>query len=258
MPTTAPMPTAVPSGKPTVKSPVRPDKIDAPARATDILQSRPTSFKLDSGSLPTRTDDADIAPTLHDKITSPVLDADVATTVTTSPSNGDLAPTLSNATTISTTTTTVEKPTHSDGRMTVAGASSASSTSGAAERLRDAATLSADKSAIRHGMRAVADLGDAGRVEIATHRDHAQLDVRLDAQQQSTAKTLLQHAPELANELRDARVTVNGSGTSSGHNGPRDGSRDDASERDAREDHTSHQESDPSLPLGTRRVRMVL
>jgi hypothetical protein len=129
----------------------------------------------------------------------------------------------------------------------------------APERLREAALASADAHALRRGVHAEVDLGDAGRVAVTARQPHGATDVRVDAESSRTATVLVEHASELVADLQkhapDARVTIGGpttlqsfgNGSSGGGGRPRDEAPAPA-----------EPEEDARVPVPGRRVRFVL
>jgi len=141
---------------------------------------------------------------------------------------------------------------------------------GARERGRTAVVQAADHRALRRGVHAEIDLGEAGRIFVHAENPGARLDVRLDADASHTARALAQHAGELASELRsDARaatVTVSGpststsvsTGTSAGAGtGTGSGNGDSSSRRD-RDERGEEGPARPARVGSTRRARFVL
>jgi hypothetical protein len=149
---------------------------------------------------------------------------------------------------------------------------------GLRERTRAAATEASDHRVLTHGIRAEIDLGDGGHITVHAENPASRVEVKLDTDVGATARTLAQHARELAGELRtdgrDARVTVSGPGThttvtSSGSSAGDAGGYEASSRResDAREPRDGRQQDEAGAERGaangpparvSRRARFVL
>jgi uncharacterized membrane protein YgcG len=87
------------------------------------------------------------------------------------------------------------------------------------ERGRAAVSQASDRRALRLGVHAEIDLGEAGRILVHAETPQETVHVKLEADAAHTARALAEHGAALASELRsdvrDARVTVSGPNTSS-------------------------------------------
>ena len=158
----------------------------------------------------------------------------------------------------------VDPPTAGDGRMTITDGRSADPHAEAARiatrtKLEHAAVRTSVGRALKQGAKTEVHLPEAGRISVSAETRPTKVDVSLDVERTSTARTLASHAGELASELRSphasARVTVHGPGVSAGPNGD----QRSAAERDPRrEPEDTQEEKNPVRTVASRRVRIVL
>lgn len=158
----------------------------------------------------------------------------------------------------------VDAPTAGDGRMTITDGRSADPHAEAARmatrtKLENAAVRTSVGRALKQGAKTEVHLPEAGRISVSAETRPTKVDVSLDVERTSTARTLASHAGELASELRSphasARVTVHGPGVSAGPNGD----QRSAAERDPRrEPEDTQEEKNPVRTVASRRVRIVL